>query len=90
MVRKHIGTVIAAAFMTGFFNVFDAIFDLLRPEQGHCSQFYIQCCSKLNFFFKDLFDFVRSDSLAYVNLAGNPYCNSSRYCEMLCNKSLTT
>jgi hypothetical protein len=32
MVRKHLGTVIAGAFMTGFFSIFDAIFDLLRPE----------------------------------------------------------
>ena len=38
----------------------------------------------------ELFDFVRSDSLAFVNLGGNPYCNSSRYCEMLCRKSVTT
>jgi hypothetical protein len=31
MVRKHLGTVIAGALMTGFFSVFDAIFDFLRP-----------------------------------------------------------
>jgi flagellar motor component MotA len=32
LVRKHLGTVIAGAFMTGFFGVFDAIFDTLRPK----------------------------------------------------------
>jgi hypothetical protein len=32
MVRKHLGTVIAGAFMTGFFTVPDAIFDFLRPK----------------------------------------------------------
>ena len=31
---------------------------------------------------------VRSDALAFVNLAGNPYCNSARYCEYLCDRSL--
>ncbi len=90
MIAKHLGTVIAGAFMTGFFTLFDAIFDFLRPEHDHCFSFYINCCTKLNFIFKDFFDFVRSDALAYVNLAGNPYCNSSRFCEMLCYKSRTT
>ena len=35
-----------------------------------------------------VFELVRSDALAFVNLSGNPYCNSSRYCEYLCEKSL--
>ena len=26
--------------------------------------------------------------MAYINLAGNPYCNSARYCEYLCERSL--
>ena len=76
--------------MTGFFGALDAIFDFLRPDEGHCFKFYVSCCTRVNFIFKDLFDFVRSDALAYVNLAGNPYCNSSRFCEMLCYKSKTT
>jgi hypothetical protein len=25
--------------------------------------------------------------MVFVNLAGNPYCNSSRYCEALCKRS---
>ena len=29
-----------------------------------------------------------SDTMAYINLAGNPYCNSARYCEYLCEQSL--
>lgn len=78
------GTVIAGAFMTGFFAVFDAIFDTLRPKQTNEDNFYKKCFGKVCFFCTEIFDFVRSDSLAFVNLAGNPYCNSSRYCEMLC------
>lgn len=34
-----------------------------------------------------IFDLVRSDAFAYINLTGNPYCNSARYCEYLCDKS---
>ena len=31
LLTKHFGTVIAGAFVTGFFSIFDAIFDFLRP-----------------------------------------------------------
>lgn len=26
--------------------------------------------------------------MAYINLTGNPYCNSARYCEYLCRRSV--
>lgn len=26
--------------------------------------------------------------MAYINLTGNPYCNSARYCEYLCDRSI--
>ena len=26
--------------------------------------------------------------MAYINLTGNPFCNSSRYCEYLCGRSI--
>lgn len=26
--------------------------------------------------------------MAFINLTGNPFCNSSRYCEYLCRKSI--
>ena len=28
--------------------------------------------------------------MAYIYLTGNPYCNSSRYCEYLCDQSSLT
>lgn len=87
---KHFGTVIAGSFMTGFFGVLDAIFDFLRPsENDKDPSFYDKCCGKVCGGCIQLFDFVRSDALAYVNLAGNPYCNSSRYTELLCRRSIT-
>ncbi len=30
-------------------------------------------------------DLVRSDAYAYIALNGNPFCNSAKYCEYLCN-----
>ena len=44
------GTVIAGAFMTGFFAVFDAIFDTLRPKQTGGNEFYKKCFGKACFF----------------------------------------
>jgi hypothetical protein len=35
-------------------------------------------------------DLVRSDAYAYVALNGNPFCNSAKYCEYLCNESMCT
>ena len=35
-----------------------------------------------------MFELVRSDAMAYINLTGNPYCNSARYCEYICLQSL--
>lgn len=41
------------------------------------------CCTSL-------LDLVRSDAYAYVALAGNPFCNSSKYCEYLTNESMSS
>ena len=66
--------------MTGFFTVFDYLFDLLKhsdkEEDGccdRCVKFTFGCCIKV-------FDLVRSDAMAYINATGNPYCNAARYC----------
>lgn len=90
MVTKHFGSVIGGSFMTGFFTVGDYIFDLIKPKEtrgraaGGCANLFnksCSCCTKV-------FDLVRSDAMAYINLTGNPYCNSARYCEYLCDKSM--
>lgn len=86
---KHLGSVIAGSFMTGFFSVFDLIFDLIKPDENanpngaytRCYRAVCVCCIRI-------FDLVRSDSMAYINLTGNPFCNSSRYCEYLCGRSI--
>jgi hypothetical protein len=33
---------------------------------------------------------AREDAIVYINLAANPYCNASRYCEYLCGSSYIT
>jgi hypothetical protein len=79
-ITKHLGSVIACAFMTGFFALADAIFDLVRgAHHAHDNAICDACTS--------FFDLVRSEAMAYINLWGNPYCNSARYCEYLCDKS---
>ena len=86
---KHFGSVIAGSFMNGFFSILDYIFDFLKPNveenpEGCYTTCFTSCCSPC----LSLFELVRSDAMAYVNLTGNPYCNSARYCEYLCDKSL--
>ena len=91
LITKHFGSVVAGSFMTGFFALGDYIFDLIKPsskeseeDEGCWDKIFksalCMCCTKT-------FDLVRSDAMAYINLSGNPYCNSARYCEYLCDKS---
>lgn len=74
--------------MTGFFSFFDFVFDFLKPSSAADSngcyyRFYNCCCICC----VTLFDLVRSDAMAFINLTGNPFCNSARYCEYLCDRS---
>ena len=73
--------------MTGFLTLLDYFFDLIKPASkndescyGRCFSFACTCCSSVS-------DLVRSDTMTYINLAGIPYCNASRYCEYLVEKS---
>lgn len=79
LVCKHLGSVIACAFMNAFFGIADFIFDSLIPtcDDGKGGLFY--CCNR----FAGFFDLARSDSLSLVYLSGNAYCNSARYSEYL-------
>lgn len=82
LVCKHLGSVIACAFMNAFFGIADFIFDaLIPPLDDENSCFY--CINR----FAGFFDLARSDSLTLVYLSGNAYCNSARYSEYLHVKS---
>lgn len=86
---KHMGSVIGGAFMTGFFSIGDFLFDFVKPDENAnpdgCYNKCYQCCCKCCFL---IFDLIRSDAMAFINLTGNPFCNSSRYCEFLCDRSV--
>lgn len=75
--------------MTGFFSVEDFIFDFIKPDENAnpdgCYTKCYGCACKLCI---GLFDLVRSDAMAFMSLTGNPFCNSSRYCEYLCDRSI--
>jgi hypothetical protein len=72
---KHIGSIIGGAFVNGFFFLIQAILDLIRS----CRNSKI----KSNQCFFNAIDLARSDAASLIILAGNPYCNSSKYCEYL-------
>jgi hypothetical protein len=73
--------------MNGWFAVPDFIFDCVRGEDHQEEE---SGCGRCLNAVDDFFDLVRSDAMAYVYLTGNPYCNSSRYCEYLCQHSSIT
>ena len=79
---KHIGSVIACAFMNAFFGIFDFIFDALIPSLDDANPCFY-CINR----FAGFFDLARSDSLTIVYLSGNSYCNSARYAEYLSQNS---
>lgn len=76
--------------MTGFFSIGDFFFDLIKPSDNDnddttckAKVFSTSCCRGIT----KVFDLVRSDAMAYINLTGNSYCNSARYCEYICDQS---
>jgi hypothetical protein len=65
--------------MTGFFSIFDYLFDVLRPEETSNNAYkniYNSCCVSLGNFF----NLVRSDAMTFIFISNNPFCNSSRNC----------
>lgn len=45
------------------------------------------CCYNNCSWCSSFFGLVRTDAYAYINLFGNPYCDSARECEKLCSNS---
>ena len=50
---------------------------------GSCGNSCYNSCNWLSSFL----GLVRTDVYSYINLFGNPYCDSARECEKLCNNS---
>lgn len=75
--------------MTGFLSFFDFLFDIVKPdENANPDGFYTKCYNVCCICCVKIFDLIRSDAMAFINLTGNPFCNSARYCEYLCDRSI--
>lgn len=88
LIWYHWGSVSAGAFLLNFLSYPDLVFDALMPtDEINPSTRPVNCCFRFcNCAFgwlKPLFELARSESMAYINLTGIPYCNASRYCEYL-------
>ena len=79
---KHLGSIFASAFVNSFLLIPAAIYDVFR-NCGYGKFSNATCCS-------NTFDMVRPDAIAFVVLAGTPYCNSAKYCDYFWYESMTT
>lgn len=88
LIWYHWGSVLAGAFLLNFLSYPDLVFDALMPTDDiipvnkpvNCCFRFCDCAFG---WLKPLFELARSESMAYINLTGLPYCNASRYCEYL-------
>lgn len=69
---------IAGSFVNIFMLIPDIIADLFRFDSSESKNCY------------SLLDLVRTDSIAFIALTGNPFCNASKYCEYLTYESIST
>ena len=90
LLLRHLGSVVASSFMSGWFTIADYIFDFLRSDIPPAEGSAVSGCQKCLNCVDNFFDLVRSDCMCYIYLTGNPYCNSARYCEYLCGESALT
>ena len=82
--RYNWGSVAGGSFLNAFFSPFNFVFEIFRCySDGACSilsKFSLclsyACCNHFC-------DLIRTDSYAYINLTGLPYCNASRNCQAL-------
>jgi hypothetical protein len=92
MLFKHLGSIIGGSFITSFFfSALDYLFDIFKPNHlqhpdSSYTTFYTDRCKLCSVFF----DLIREDAISFITLTGNPYCNSSRYCQYLCDRSIIT
>lgn len=79
--RYHWGSVVASSFLLNFFYLPDLIYDFVKPSQRNRSCF--NCYTSVCCCCERMFGFARSETMAFINAIGLPYCNSSRWCDRL-------
>ncbi len=84
---NHWGSVVGGSFLNAFFELPTLIAELLicHPT-ACCSKLGTTCYNSCNWF-SCFFDLVRTDSYAYANITGIPFCNASRECKKICENS---
>ena len=83
LITRHWGSVVAGSFLNGFFEVPTLIVELFTCHPGTCCNKLGVCCEQkccCGFFF----NLVRTDAYSYINLSGEPFCNSARECYDVC------
>jgi hypothetical protein len=85
LITRHWGSVVAGSFMNGFFEVPTLLIELLTCHRRTCCNKLGVCCEKSCCGgWGCFFHLVRTDSYAYINLAGEPFCNAGRECYDVC------
>lgn len=88
---RHLGSVIGGSFIIAFLTPLDFLLDFFKPPvNADPNALYTRCYKNACCVCDSVLDLVRTDAMAYIALTGNPFCNSARYCEYLCEKSVIT
>lgn len=78
LVCKHWGSVVGGSFLNIFLMFPTLLTELLVCHpQACCSSLGTTCYNSCSWF-SCLFDLVRTDAYAYMNMSGIPFCNSAR------------
>ena len=83
--KFHWGSVVAGSFLLDFFYIFDIFYDFMKPKNEESLSTFAKiccCCDRV-------LGLARSDTFSFLNLIGQPYCNSARYCEEIDDRSDT-
>lgn len=76
--KYHWGSVVASSFLLNFFYLPDIIYDFFKPNPANKSCY--SCFTSVCCLCDRIFGFARSETMAFINSVGLPYCNSSRWC----------
>jgi hypothetical protein len=81
--KFHWGSVVAGSFLLDFFYILDVFYDFMKPRNEENLSVFAKiccCCDRI-------LGLARSDTFSFLNLVGQPYCNSARYCEEIGDRS---
>ncbi len=83
--KFHWGSVVAGSLLLDFFYIFDIFYDFMKPKNSDTLSIFTKiccCCDRV-------LGLARSDTFSFLNLIGQPYCNSARFCEQIDDRSDT-